>query len=167
MTKVELLMLLKDFTKNATTDIVLPVRRQESDLEQPDPRPADVYCMRLIKGGDAKKAAPYIIHQVITGKDAQSRGARISGNAVVRSIFCVYNEDEQEGSLSLLGLMERMRIAFLEKVVIGNRYQLDLEAGLEMLIYPDDTAPYYIGEFVTTWTVPGVEREVVFFGEQK
>lgn len=79
---------------------------------------------------------------------------------MVRSIFAVYNDDEQEGGLMLLNLMERLRIRLLREVVIGRRFQLDLEAGLETFIYPDDTAPYYAGEMTTTWRVPGVEREV-------
>ena len=71
-----------------------------------------------------------------------------------------YNDDEQEGGLMLLNLMERLRIRLLREVVIGRRFQLDLESGLETFIYPDDTAPYYAGEMTTTWRVPGVEREV-------
>ena len=60
----------------------------------------------------------------------------------------------------LLNLMERLRIRLLRQVVIGRRYRLDLEAGLETFIYPDDTAPYFGGEMTSTWHVPGVEREV-------
>ena len=60
----------------------------------------------------------------------------------------------------LVNLMERLRISLLRKVVIGGQFQLDLEAGLETLIYPDDTAPYYAGEMISTWKLPSVEREV-------
>lgn len=37
---------------------------------------------------------------------------------------------------------------------------LDLEAGLETIVYPDDTAPYFVGEMISTWMLPPVEREV-------
>ena len=60
----------------------------------------------------------------------------------------------------LLGLMERLRIKLLKQVVIGERYQLDLTQGAEVLIYPDDTAPYFAGEMITTWKIPSIEREV-------
>ena len=60
----------------------------------------------------------------------------------------------------LLNLMERVRIGILKKIVIGNQFTLDKEAGLECLAYPDDTAPYYCGEMVSTWIMPSVEREV-------
>ena len=164
MTRVDLLEHLKAFTEAAIKDVVLPVRQQPGDKKHPRPRAAAVYRMRLKKSDSATKAAPYILHQVITGKDSQSAGERESARAVVRSIFCVYHEDEQEGALALLGLMERLRIELLKRVVIGNQYQLNLEDGLETLIYPDDTAPYYTGEMISTWILPGVEREVNLYG---
>ena len=60
----------------------------------------------------------------------------------------------------LLNLMERLRIAILKKVVIGEQFEIDLEAGLECLVYPDDTAPYFLGEMVSTWKMPTIKREV-------
>lgn len=161
MTKVELLESLKDFTLKKICDFLMPVKRQKDDEEDPSPRAAAVYLMRLTKSSSAQKAAPYILHQVITGKDSQQEGERASGRSVLRSIFCVYNEDEQDGGLMLLGLMERLRIELLKQIVIGKQFQLDLKDGLEMLIYPDDTAPYYAGEMISTWIMPGVEREVI------
>ena len=82
-----------------------------------------------------------------------------AGSAVVRSIFCVYCNDEQEGALHLLNLMERLRIRLLQDVVIGGQFELDLEAGIEVLIYPENTAPYFAGEMSTTWKMPSVERK--------
>ena len=84
----------------------------------------------------------------------------MTSSAKVRSICCVYNDDEQEGGLMLLNLMERIRVALLRQVVIGEQFTLDLEAGLEVLVYPDDTAPYFVGEMISTWILPPVEREV-------
>ena len=60
----------------------------------------------------------------------------------------------------LLNLMERFRIKLLREVIIGDQFQLDLESGLESLIYPDDTAPFFAGEMVSVWKMPSVEREV-------
>lgn len=51
-------------------------------------------------------------------------------------------------------------MALLRQVVIGEQFTLDLEAGLEVLVYPDDTAPYFVGEMISTWILPPVEREV-------
>lgn len=90
----------------------------------------------------------------------QPQGDRATSQAVVRSIFCVYHFNEEEGALALLNLMERLRISLLKQVVIGNRYQLDLSEGLELFIYPEDTAPYYAGEMTSTWIIPSVAREV-------
>jgi len=159
MTRIVLLEQLKTLTQDETADIIMPVRMQKDDAKQ-EYRAADVYLMRLTVSSAAQKKAPYIIHQLITGKDEQPLGKNVSSLAVVRSIFCVYNDDEEEGCLMLLNLMESFRISLLKRVVIGNQFVLDLEAGLESLIYPDDTAPYYAGEMVSTWKLPAVQREV-------
>lgn len=161
MNRITLLKQLSDFSKTATGDIIMPVRLQEGDTEQTF-RAAGVHLMRLKNSKAAQKTAPYIIHQIITGKDVQPKGEPVSSTATVRSIFAVYNEDEQEGGLMLLNLMERLRISLLKAVVIGRQYELDLEAGIETIIYPDDTAPYYAGEMASTWKLPAVKREVVF-----
>lgn len=150
---------LKRFTLDATRDLLLPVRVQSAE-ETPSERPAEVHLMRLPDSEAAKKKAPYIIHQIITGKDVQKPGEQAAYTTEIRSIFCVYCPDEEEGGMLLLNLMERLRIALLRQAVLDQRYQLDLEAGLEIILYPDDSAPYYAGEMASRWRLPGIEREV-------
>ena len=159
MNRIMLLEALRDVTKDATADLIMPTKIQRADEEQQF-RPPDVYLMRLPDGNSAMKKAPYIIHQAITSKDSQPSGGRVNSRASIRSIFAVYNSDEQEGGLMLLNLMERVRIRLLSQVVIGDQFTLDLDAGLETIVYPDNTAPYFIGEMSTTWKIPAVEREV-------
>lgn len=161
MTKTDFLENLKVFTEEAVKDLLLPFKPQTSQ-EKPEDcfRAADIYLMRLKEGKAAEKKAPYILHQVITSRDEQPESQEVNSKVVVRSIFCVYNADEQEGGLQLLGLIERFRIAVLKQVLIANRYQIDLVAGLEGFIYPEDTTPFYIGEMVSTWILPAVKREV-------
>ena len=106
MTRIILLERLRAFTEEATADLIMPTRMQKGDTEQ-GYRPADVYLMRLPDGTSATKKAPYVLHQVITGMDQQPQGQRVTSSAKVRSICCVYNDDEQEGGLMLLNLMER------------------------------------------------------------
>ena len=55
--------------------------------------------------------------------------------------------------------MERLRIALMKSCVVG-QFEIDLQEGIETLIYPADTAPYFAGEMVTTWHMPSVRREV-------
>lgn len=157
MTKVVLLEALRNATIEATKDLLLPVAQQKEDKEPPQPRAAGVYRMRLPDGTAAKKKAPYVLHQIITGKDAQDKST-----AMVRTIFCVYHPDEQEGGLALLNLMERLRIAILEQGVIGKQFRLDTDAELEQLVYPEDSAPYYAGEMISVWKLPVIERKVPY-----
>lgn len=158
-TRIQLLYALKEFTEETVRDIILPTSYQKDDGSEGESK-ATVYLMRLPDSTSAQKKAPYIIHQVITGHDIQQEGQREERKTVVRSIFCVYCSNEQKGGLKLLELMERVQIRMQQKVVIDNVYELDLKESMETLIYPDDTAPYFIGEMVSTWKLPRIKREV-------
>lgn len=156
---VVLLKELKAFTERSVQDLILPVRLQEGDQEQTF-RAAEVYQMRLPNSHSAKKKAPYILHQLTLGTDEQLPGERDESVVRVRTIFCVYNEDEQEGALMLLNLMERLRISLLRQVVIGHQFTLKKNEKIERQIYYEDTAPYYAGEMQTVWEMPSIQREV-------
>ena len=157
--RIGLLESLKEFTLQATSNLIMPTHFQRRDEERIC-RAADVYLMRLPDSKSAMKKAPYILHQLITGKDQQTPGTRTDSSVQIRSIFCVYNENEQEGGLMLLNLMERVRIPLLRQLVIDKRYKLLLDPAMEALIYPEDSAPYFAGEMVSTWKIPAIEREV-------
>ena len=94
MTRTILLKRLRAFTEEVTADLIMPTRLQKGDTEQIF-RPAKVYLMRLPDGTSATKKAPYVLHQVITGMDQQPQGQCVTSSAKVRSICCVYNDDEQ------------------------------------------------------------------------
>lgn len=169
MTKITLLEQLKAFTEEVTSGLLLPVQMQEEDEAQPASREATVYIPRLPELRSYAQKAPFITHEIITGKDGLGQypgGGRFpESSAVVRTCFCVYHPNEQEGGLALLTLMERLRIALLEEVVIGKQFKLNLEAGVETLVYPGNpnqtaSSPFYLGEMITTWRLPIVERKV-------
>ena len=118
--------------------------------------------MRLPDSKSAAKKSPYVLIQLITTSDEQTKGEQDDSYAVLRIIFCTYNQDEQEGSLQLLNLASRVRINLLKTCVVGpnNEFWLDKTEKLEFMPYPDDTAPYYAGEMIGTWHIPPVKREV-------
>lgn len=170
-TKVGLLLALKAFTETAVEGLRLKVRRQKEDEEEPKPRPAAVYLMRLPDMSSVTKKAPYILHQVVTGHDAVETLDHRTGpqairerqsRCVVRTVLCVYDPDEQEGALTLLNLMEQLRMALLMKPILGGAFVLDEEEGLDGMVYLENgertTAPYYLGEMVSVWKLPKVER---------
>ena len=158
MSKVILLNELKAFTLDVTRDLIFPVAQQKEDKEPPNPRAAEVFCTRLPDSKSAKKKAPYILHQFINDKTIQPKDQRLNSTAVVRSIFCVYNPDEQEDGLALLTLMDQLYLSLLERPIVGAQFTLDLEAGMESMAYPEDSAPYFAGEMVTVWKMPPVKR---------
>lgn len=157
MTSVILLEALKVETEELIKELVMPVKPQKGDTEQ-QYRMADVYKMRLPDSTAATKKAPYVLHQLVTTFTEQPEGMSPQSYATVRSIFCVYCHDEQEGALMLLNLMERVRIGLMKKCIVGGQFALDMKRHLEQLVYSDDTAPYYAGEMVTVWRLPTVQR---------
>ena len=169
MTKITLLERLKDFTEEHTRDLLLPVQPQEDD-ENPPNRAADVYIPCLPELRSYARKAPFITHEIVTGKDAaiqRPSGGKLQSSTVARTCFCVYHPNAQEGGLALLNLMERLRIALLEEVVIGKQFKLDLDAGAETLVYPRNpnqtaVSPFYFGEMITTWFLPVIERKVSY-----
>lgn len=171
-TKVGLLMALKDFTEETVKGLLLPVKRQKQDEREPPARPAAVYLARLPDMSSFDRKAPFILHQVVTGADAIGNAAKGSGReqrpelqseAVIRTVFCVYDRDEQEGALALLNLMELLRVELLSYPILGQLFTLDLREGIDQMIYPETgergTAPFYLGEMVTTWELPPVTRQ--------
>ena len=169
MTKITLLEQLKEFSEIHTGDLLLHVQPQEEDVEPPADRPATVYTPCLPELRSYTRKAPFTTHEIVTSKDAAVQhpggGKFMQSTAVVRTCFCVYGPDEQKGKLALLTLMERTRIALLEEVVIGGQFKLDLDAGVETLVYPGNpnqtaVSPFYLGEMITTWHLPIVERKV-------
>lgn len=160
MNKTVLLDRLKEFTEETIKDLILPVKLQKGDSEQ-SYRSARVHLMRLPNGHTATKFAPYVLHTVLNGEDTQTGGQPVLSRVTVRTIFCVYYENEEEGGLALLNLMERVRIAFLKYPVLAKQYRLDLSQKLESLVYPDDTAPYYAGEMISVWQLPSVKEEAL------
>ncbi len=175
MTRITLLEQMKDFTEAHTSDLLLPVQMREEDEDPPPNRAAAVYIPCLPELRSYERKAPFITHETITGKDNvvtdPRTGRRQISSTVLRSCFCVYHQNEQEGRMALLTLMERMRIALLEEVVIGKQFKLDLDAGIETLVYPGNpnqiaVSPFYLGEMITTWHLPIIERRAPYGKER-
>lgn len=159
LTKYFLLEELKQFIGKLTEDRKMPVNVQKGDASIEE-RPPEIHKMRLPNSRAAHKYAPYIILQYITGVTRQLPGSRTESIAKVRILFCVFNEDEEEGALDLLNLMERVSEGLLKEPFFGTFFYLDREATLEDLIYPDDTRPFYAGEMMATFVIPETERDV-------
>lgn len=161
MTMLEALEILKKFLEDITADMIFPVALQKGDTEN-EPRCPTVYKMRLPSSKRYEKYAPYILVQLVNGIDQHPHASKSEASFFVRLVFVVYNEDEQEGAAMLLNLIDRVRIHLLEQVVIGNKIVLDTDKGLEYIVYPDDTAPYYAGEIVGTFYASPIERKISY-----
>jgi hypothetical protein len=158
MTPVFLLENLQRFVEEKTADIILPVRTRTGSNEQKE-RAAKVYQMGLPEKDDAQQQVPYILLKFLTGVDDKKAGEPEESSCKVRVIFAVYFEDGQEGPLALLNLILRVRSELEKAGVIGGG-QFALEMPLEYIVYQDTTPPYYMGEIMTNWSMPTIQRDL-------
>lgn len=159
MTAVTLLDDLKKFIEEHTKDIILPVRTKPNSGE-PNERAAEVHKMRLPDKDGETKRIPYILLQFLTGKDEQEEGQSAESEGKVRIIVATYSEDGGEGAMDVLNVLTRIRVALLKVGIVGGQFLL--KKPLEYIVYPDDTAPYYMGEMLTIWEMPEIKREVEY-----
>lgn len=159
LSKYFLLELLSEMVREADVN-----REYEEDVQKGDKErvstPLKRYKMRLPNSRQSYKNAPYCLLQYISGISRQQPGKRTEASATVRLIFCTQNENEEEGALELLNMMEAVTQRLLQDPFMGYGFILDREAGLEDLVYPDDTRPYYAGEIVATFSIHETERNV-------
>lgn len=159
MTSVMLLEALKLRTEDVVSELLMPMKPTKGEPE-PELRAAKVYKARLPDGKASNKYAPYVLHTVVNTSYKQEPGEIVPlGLCNIRTLFCVYSADEQEGGLYLLNLMERLRVDLQIHPVLEKQFKLDAEGGIEQLVYPDDTAPFYLGEMMTVWKMPPVRQE--------
>ncbi len=157
MTTTELVDSLAQFIQEATKDMILPVK-VKSEGSEPKQRPPLVYKMRVPSKEAEIQQSPYIIVQHLKGKDVLDEDGGTDSTAVVRIIVSTYNEARDEGAMSVENILTRIRIALLKQRMIARKFLLNMP--MEYVVYPDSTAPYYLGEMITNWQMPEVEREV-------
>lgn len=158
MTSVILLDALKERSEAATAELLMPVKPTKEEPEQVLRAPA-VYRARLPDEKASNKYAPYILHTIVNTSYRQEPGNLPEGLVNARTLFCVYSPDEQEGGLLLLNCMERIRVDLMQNPILAKQFKLDYEGGIEQLVYPDDTAPFFLGEMMSVWKMPMVRRE--------
>lgn len=158
MTPIILIEELKDYIQEITKDIMLPVRVGR-DSKEPKERPAEIHLMNLPKKEDETQQIPYILLKYLTSKDEQAQGQPTESGCMIRIVIATYAEDAGEGGMALLNVISRIRYHLLKDRIIGN--QFELVTPLESIVYQEDTRPYYLGEIMTSWDLPSIEREVI------
>lgn len=155
MTPIDLLTSLKTFIEECTKDIILQTRATKGEQKQ---RAAEVHLMKLPDVEAETKKIPYILLQLLTGQDEEDKGEPRSSECKIRVIVATYSEDGGEGALDVLNVITRIRMKLLKESVVAERYILKMP--LEYMVYPEDTAPYHLGEMMLIFSIPAIEREV-------
>lgn len=152
MTPLELLGALERYCKEITKDMRLVARVEENGTQAAE-CPPKVFIGNLPDKKAERKAAPYILLKLLTGKDDNEESI-----CRVRIICVTFSEDKQENYIQCLNLVTKIKTKLLEDVVIENRFSC--QKPVEFIIYDDDLEVYQIGEIMTIWEMPKVKRDV-------
>jgi hypothetical protein len=158
MTPIVLLDRLQEFVEEATKNIILQSRVKNNNPEDEKSRAAKVYKMRLPNKEDQIQKVPYILLQILTGKDDKKDREPPESMCQVRIVIATYAEDEGVGAYDVLNVILRIRTELERQGILAQQFVLQMP--LEYIIYPDSTQPYYLGEMITNWSMPTIKREV-------
>lgn len=159
MTPIMLMQALQGFIEKETKDMKLITRVKRNSTE-PAERQPNVYIGALPEPEGGEKLAPYILLKLLTGKHERNPGED-ENKCMVRVIIVTYSEDPQERYIQLLNVVSRVQFRLLEETVIDGRFTL--QSPVEMIVYEEDTGAYKIGEIMTTWELPVVQRKIDLF----
>lgn len=157
MTPIMLIEQLEKFVKEKTADIKLQVRVRPGGKENKT-RSANVYKMNLPTKDDQTQKVPYVLLQILNGKDDKVTGEPEQSDCAVRIVVVTYSEDAGQGAYDVLNVILRIRSELEKAGIIGQQFVLKMP--LEYIVYPDNTPPYFIGEMMTNWSIPTVQREL-------
>ncbi len=157
MTPLILLDELKEFIEKNTEDILLEVKVRTGPATEKE-RAAKIYKMGLPEKDDTTQQVPYILLKVLTGADEKEKQQPKSSEVRVRMIIATYSQDGEQGAMALLNLILRIRERLQKQHILGGCFCLGYP--FEYIVYQDTTAPYYMGEIMTLWSIPTIEREV-------
>lgn len=152
MTPLELLEALKGYCEEITKDMRMLARVPKNSTQAAERAP-EVFVGNLPDKESEKKAAPYILLKLLTGKDDNEESI-----CRVRIICVTFSKDKQENYIQCLNLVTRIRTKLLEDVVIDNHFSC--QKPVEFIIYDDDLEVYQIGEIMTIWEMQQVKRDV-------
>ncbi len=153
-TPIDLLNVLAEFVKNQTKDLLL---RERPSLKKPDEkkyRAPIVFKMDLPKKEDDERKIPYILIQILTGKDEQSPGEDEYSTCSVRMVVAVYSDDIGEGKLDVLNVITRLRLGLLKRKPLGGAFLLGKD--IEWVVDPAPPLPYCFGEMIMTFEMPPI-----------
>lgn len=147
---------LKDVIETDLKEYLLPVK-QEGWSDQLLERPMEVWEMVMPEPDEGHERIPYILLQLLNGKDERKDDGRTECVVNVRIVITVYDREGVDGRLRVMRIIQRIRDILWKAGTIGKIFELQ---ELEFLIYPDETEWYHLGEMVTTWKVPEIQRDL-------
>lgn len=164
-TPIDLLNVLAEFATEHTSNLLLQKRPESRKEEQEVFIPPSVYKMDLPKKEDEERRIPYILIQILTGKDEQKPGELPDSTCSVRFVVAVYSDDMGEGKLNVLNVLTRLRMGLLQRKALGGAFLLS--DSIEWVVDPMPPVPYFFGEMIMTFEMPPIYPMGITYGEEE
>lgn len=155
MTPIDLLDALADFCEDKTADMKLETSHRRGEPVRY--RAPIVYRMDVPKKEDEERTVPYIIIQILTGKDEQPSANEPCSVVNIRIVASAFSEDMGEGKLNVLNVLDRIRLGLLERKPIGGHFVLT--ESIEWAIDPRSVSTYHFGEMLVSFEMPPIYPE--------
>ncbi|MCD8355866.1 MAG: hypothetical protein LUE11_04765 [Clostridia bacterium] len=165
MTLNGLLEALKQFIEDDLKELILKVPPEYEDAEDlprnqaVKERPIIVYKQRTPIRGE-EPLEPYIQLVIANGKDDRTNDGSDENTINVRMGIVIYDEKPDEGALTLMHIVEKLRFDLQSRGQVGDRFIL--KKPFEFLFYEEETENYHIAEISTVWQVPAVQQQIPF-----
>lgn len=167
---VRLVECLAEWCEEDLKDIWLPTKPLEDELddeelEEGDERRLPYRAIRAYKHAfpaavDPSSRIPYLIVQATGGEDTKSGQSGLRKSIVdIRLVLATYDENTIEGKRSVLNIISKLRDDLWRMEVVGC---YEITEPFQFQVLTDDTGSYHIGEILTTWKVPRIERDIPF-----
>lgn len=157
MTAYFLLQALAKYLEELTGEMRLRARAERNTEQKAITKP-NIYRGKLPDKRRDTLLAPYILLKLLTGKDDEKEREGKDSICHIRIVIVTYEEDAEENYMQCLNVLEKIRFGLMEERVIDNRYTLQMP--LEYIMYEDDTGEYQIGELMTIWEMPPINRKI-------
>lgn len=157
-----LLDAIQDFLEEKLKNVQLLVKPDEDDDEKASVRGVRIFQQRMPNPEDTRMYVPYILLQMMNGKDKRTESGQEESEAVVRFVVTLYDPDPEEGAKALSNLISTIRYEMERAGVVGGRYEIQRPMEYQFIV--ENTLPYHLAEIKSIWKIPSIERDAAEFG---
>ncbi|OBZ08049.1 hypothetical protein [Bacillus sp. FJAT-26390] len=127
-----------------------------ADNVSQQPAVHEFYLPEKVLGNQNVPEFPYIIVRLHKGE------TQADGHKVIVNLYFGTKSEDAEAPKDVFNVMERVRLALLKNRTLERQFRLEVEQpnAYKWEFFEGQPSPEYIGQAITTWTIPTITEEV-------